>query len=48
MRRSGRTQRSLLTPEIIDLGHGKSRTMASTTSAMISLVGRPVFLSVAK
>ncbi len=42
MRRSGRTQRSLLAPEVIDLGQGKLRTIASTVSATISGVGRPL------
>ncbi len=48
IRRSGRTQRSREVPEVIDLGQGKARTMASTISAMISGVGRPVLAITAK
>ncbi len=48
MRCSGRTQRSLPAPQVMDLGQGKDRTMDSTISAMISGVGRPTRLIVAK
>ncbi len=36
MRFSGRTQRSVPRPQVIDLGHGKPRTILSTISATIS------------
>jgi hypothetical protein len=48
MRRSGLTQRNLPSPEVIDFGQGKPRTMASTISAAISGVGRPFLSRVAK
>ena len=41
MRCSGRTQRSVPEPQVIDFGHGKPRTISSTISATISAVGRP-------
>ena len=41
IRCSGRTQRSRLTPEIIDLGQGKLRTILFTISNTTNRVGRP-------
>ena len=41
MRCSGLTQRSLPCPQVMDLGQGKLRTVCSTSSAMISVAGRP-------
>ncbi len=38
---SGRTQRRLPSPQRIDFGQGKPRTIASTVSATISAAGRP-------
>ena len=40
---SGRTQRRLPAPQRIDLGQGKLRMAASSTSATISDAGRPGF-----
>ena len=38
---SGRTQRSVPSPQRMDFGQGKARTAASTVSATISAAGRP-------
>ncbi len=48
MPRSGRTQRSVPSPQIIDFGQGNDRTIGSTISARISRVARPAFDRVAK
>ena len=45
---SGRTQRKLPAPQRIDLGHGKLRTVSSSTSATIPAAGRPGLVMVAK
>jgi hypothetical protein len=44
---SGRTQRKEPTPQRIDFGQGKSRTVRSSTSATISAAFRPGFSTTA-